>query len=329
MKTQLVLSVIGFGLWAGPVQGREPVRSITDLQGIEQKIQQVVEKVLPATVALESPAGASGSGVVVDKDGLILTAAHVIQGAEEMRVIFPDGKSAKGKVLGANFSKDLGMVRIIDKGDWPTVQRGDSDKLEIGDWVLALGHSAGYDPNRTPPVRFGQLVSRGPGNFFTTNCTLIGGDSGGPLFDLDGRLVGINSSIGTALRNNNHAAVVGFNEDWDKMLAGKQWGKLTMDPLDNPETPALGFTMRQIRRGGGVGVVAVAPRSPAAKAGLRAGDIVRSVDEKKVGSDIDLVMMLAKRKPGDLVTLEVDRDGEKIAVPATLARRGDFMETRE
>src|SRR5690606_1630477 len=135
----------------------------------------------------------------------------------EVLVVFPDGKQVSGEVVGANFSKDIVMVRITDEGEWPFVERGAPRQLPAGGWVVALGHSAGFDPGRTPPVRFGRVVSKGPGNYLTTDCTLIGGDSGGPLFDLEGKLVGINSSIGRSVQNNNHAGIDGFTEDWERL----------------------------------------------------------------------------------------------------------------
>ena len=110
---------------------------------------------------------------------------------------------------------------------------GASKPLEAGDWVIALGHSAGFDAGRTPPVRFGRVISKGPGNFLTTDCTLIGGDSGGPLFDLDGKIVGIHSSIGVSLTNNNHAGIDGFREDWDRIRRRRDLGRA----LDESRSP--------------------------------------------------------------------------------------------
>jgi serine protease Do len=199
---------------------------------LESRIEAVSQQVMPATVALISQkSGSSGSGVITTADGLILTAAHVVQGATELEVVFSDGKQVTGKVLGANFSKDIAMVQITTPGPWPCAEMGDSKSLTAGDWVLALGHSAGFDAARTPPVRFGRVISRGPGYFLTTDCTLIGGDSGGPLFDLDGKIIGINSSIGVSLTNNNHAGIDGFKQDWDRIKGGEAWGKLSIDPF--------------------------------------------------------------------------------------------------
>lgn len=328
MKKYGILQVIGISVaLLASAAAREPVRSLEDLKALEGKAEALVTRVMPATVALVSETtGASGSGVITSADGLILTAAHVTDGAAEMLVLFPNGKRTKAKVLGANYSKDIGMARIVDEGPWPFVKLGESKPLEAGDWVAALGHSEGFDPARTPPLRFGRVVSDGPGNFLTTDCTLIGGDSGGPLFDLEGRLVGINSSIGEAWTNNNHAGIDGFREDWDRLLAGEAWGELQLNPLANPERPAIGIEMGIERRDGGVPVAGVMPGSPAAKAGIRAGDIVRGVDGNRIRGGQALQLALAKFEAGDKVGLTVERGGKDVNLTLELARRDELFE---
>jgi serine protease Do len=266
--------------------------------------------------------------VIVSKDGLILTAAHVIQGMKNVDVYFPDGKKRVGKVLGANFSKDIGMVRMIDTGPWPFMEMGESKPLEAGDWLVALGHSAGFDPARTPPVRFGRVMSDGPGNYFTSDCTLIGGDSGGPLFNLDGKLVGINSSIGWSWKNNNHAGVDGFREDWDRLTAGETWGALQMNPLANPETPVLGIVMGMRDEGRGVRVQKVEPNSPAAAAGLRVGDMIVAVDQEPVLGGAELQQVLIKKEVGDLISLGLVRGSEKLKIDVELVKREDLFKIR-
>ena len=296
--------------------------SIDDVRKLEQKISAVSAKAMTCTVALIAEAsGSSGSGVISTPDGLILTAAHVIQGVEEVLVVFPDGKQVTGKVLGANLSKDIGLVKIVEAGPWPYMERGTSKPLEAGDWVIAMGHSAGFDPARTPPVRFGRVVSDGPGNFLTTDCTLIGGDSGGPLFDLDGKVVGINSSIGQSLKNNNHAGVDGFKEDWDRLLAGEVWGELQMNPFLNPERPVLGIGLGSPVRGGGVVVASVSKN--ASQAGLRPGDVIRSIDGNPVRDGGSLLVLLVKRQPGDKVKVGGVREGTPFEVEVTLLKQDE------
>jgi serine protease Do len=307
-----------------PVWSREPVGSIEDIRKLEGKIASVAEKAMKSTVALISEdSGASGSGVITSTDGLVLTAAHVIEGAEEVLVVFPDGKQVKGKVLGANLSKDIGMVQIEEKGPWPFMERGESKPLQAGDWVIAMGHSTGFDPSRTPPVRFGSVVSDGPGNFLTTDCTLIGGDSGGPLFDLNGKVVGINSSIGQALKNNNHAGVDGFKEDWDRLIAGEVWGRLQMDPMSNPERAVMGIELGAQVRGGGIIIASVSEH--ASKAGLRPGDLLESVEGKKVRDGRALQIYLAKKQAGDKVTIGIQRAGKPLELEVELIQQNKVL----
>jgi serine protease Do len=299
-----------------------PVRDLQALLEVEAKVQAVAEKRVPLTVALiAADASSSGSGVITNEEGLILTAAHVVQGSETMDVVFPDGKTVKGKVLGANYGKDLAMVKIEAEGKWPAAPRGASKTLEVGDWVVATGHAAGFDPARTPPVRFGRVVSKGPGNFFTTDCTLIGGDSGGPIFDLEGNIIGINSNIGQALKVNNHAGVDGFKEDWDKMLNGEQWGKLVLDPLQNEDMPVLGVAIDWSRAGLIVGEVSKG--SKATEAGIQPGDVIVSLEGQKIRNLDDLRNELLRKQVGDKVKLSILRDGKAMEKEVELVRRGD------
>ena len=213
------------------------------------------------------------------------------------------------------------MVQIIDQGPWPFAEMGSSKPLAAGDWVIAMGHSAGFDAARTPPVRFGHVVSEGPGNFLTTDCTLIGGDSGGPLFDLDGKIVGINSSIGVSLTNNNHAGIDGFKQDWENLRQGKSWGTLTLNPFANPEKPVLGIAMGEPQPGrmDGVPVAGVVPRSPSAAAGVRMGDLIQMIDGNVIPDAKKLLIVLAKRRPGDTVKLAILRDGKTLELQVVLA----------
>jgi serine protease Do len=299
-----------------------------DLAALEAKVKSVAQQTLPATVALVSEdTNSSGSGVIVSADGLILTAAHVVQGAKEMFVVFPDGEQITGKVLGANYSKDIAMVRAKVKGPFPFVKLGESKPLRAGDWLVALGHSTGFDATRTPPVRFGRVISRGPGNFLTTDCTLIGGDSGGPLFDLDGKLVGIHSSIGKDRENNNHAGIDGFKDDWKPLLDGKSWGALTLNPFANPEMPVLGIAMGMRPEMKGVMVDGVVDGSPAATAGLKIGDMIIALDGSKIDDGGELLQMLAKREAGDHVKLDVLRDEKTHSATVRLMRRNEIFES--
>lgn len=244
------------------------VSSMADLQ---KHVHEVASRVTAATVALVSDGGETGSGVIVSPRGLILTAAHVVGGDEIMRVVFADGRVVKGRVLGANFTRDAAMVQIMDGGNYPHVELGESDGLHVGDFVVALGHSKGFDPERRAPIRMGRLCTDGKQRFLISECTLIGGDSGGPLFDLSGKLVGIHSSIGPMLKINNHVPVSVFRRDWDKLLSGRHWGQLGLHPMADPESPVLGFAMMDVLGVDGVVVEDVVVNSPADTAGIQPG----------------------------------------------------------
>jgi len=304
-------------------------QDISQLKSLEQKVTGVVQKVLPATISLFSTKnGASGSGVVVSKDGLILTAGHVVRGSDEMTVIFPNGKQAQGKVLGANYTRDIAMVQITDPKPtfgWPHTSVGKAHKITTGDLVIALGHAGGYDPVRTPPVRFGRMIARGLDQFISTDCTLIGGDSGGPLFDLRGNIVGIHSSIGELLSSNNHASIEGILEDWDKLKKGDTWGTLGENSmLDNPDAPVIGI-ITGMPTDKGISIRRVFEGSPAGEGGLRAGDVISEIANKPTPDLRTLHIVIAQHRPGDIVKIRLARGNDFLTRNITLGRRGDIL----
>lgn len=308
------------------------VDKIEDLKSLQSKLKEVVKKTLPATVSVFSMKnGASGSGVIVSKDGLVLTAGHVVSGLEEVTLVFPHGKQARGKVLGANYTRDSAMIQIIDPKPpqgWPYAQPGQSGNLKSGDLVVALGHAGGYDPVRTPPVRFGRVLACGPDQFLTTDCALIGGDSGGPLFDLQGKVVGIHSSIGQSLNSNNHTGIDGFKQDWKKLKQGDTWGRLGSNSvLDSSDSPVLGIEAGGSARGGVI-VRHVFDGGPAAIAGLKSNDIIISLDERPVHNLRSLLVQTSRYKPGDRVKLRIARGADILERSVKLGRRGDIFRSR-
>jgi serine protease Do len=210
--------------------------ALDDLRALEKRVQAVVAKVTPSVVGLSAGPG-QGSGVIV-RDGLVLTAGHVSgQPDRDILITLPDGKKLKGKALGRNQSADSGMVRIADKGDWPAAEVGKSSDLKKGQWVVAIAHPGGFRVNRTPVVRLGRVLSA-DAFVIQTDCPLVGGDSGGPLFDLDGKVVGINSRIGTAMNQNFHVPADSFLASWSRLARGESWGTAIGEP--QPVTPTPG-----------------------------------------------------------------------------------------
>ena len=331
MNIRLVLTTCSIALiLISGLCAESPVQNIHDLKNLQAKIHKVVKKVQPATVSVFSPEnGASGSAVIVNSSGLILTAGHVVRGAEEMTVIFADGAQTKAKVLGANYTRDTAMLQITEPGPWPFARLGHSRNLNTGDLVIALGHAGGYDPVRSAPVRFGRIISTSNDGFFNTDCALIGGDSGGPLFDLDGRVIGIHSSIGYSIKINNHTGIDGFREDWTKLKSGETWGQLGGKSqlggrtMDNPNNPVIGI-LTALGENGGIAIQHIIKGGPAFKAGLLRGDIIRSINGKYIRNPRRLYAIIFQFKPGDTVNIQVIRDNKILTRRLTLGRRGDF-----
>ena len=304
--------------------------SIKELKEREKKVKEVVRKTMPATVAIDGVRNAaSGSGVIVSEDGLILTAAHVTDAAGELLIVtFPDGSTARAKSLGANSSRDAGMAQITDEGDWPFVKRASPESVELGEWVVALGHPGGYEARRTPPVRLGRVWTKGFLRMLGTDCTLVGGDSGGPLFDLDGKLIGIHSSIGGRLSENRHVPMDAFNDDWEAMLAGEKWGSqgVMMGRVD-PNRPALGVQLDR-ESTDGVRVAGLSEFSPAGDAGVEVGDVIRRIGNKKIADYDALVKRLERLKAGQKINVVVQRGDEEVEIEVKLTKLGRLLDRR-
>ncbi|MEM7387654.1 MAG: trypsin-like peptidase domain-containing protein [Verrucomicrobiota bacterium] len=324
------LGVLLLGLTLAPLSPAKEIRELDfkTLKSYEAKVQQLARDAIPATVAIlntEGPhRGASGSGVIVDRNGLILTAGHVIQGATELQVIFPDGRGVEAKALGYNLNRDVGMAQITDPGPFPFVKMGKSEDLEPLDIVIALGHAGGFDALRTPPIRIGRVYKTDiMGGFTLTDCTLIGGDSGGPLFDLNGELVGIHSSIGMDLSQNRHAQMDAFERDWDKLKSGNTWGRLgNMFSGDkNPDQPVLGVAMNR----DSLVIEDVAPGSPAQKADLQAGDRIVKFEGNRVKNYRHFLNMIGKSSTQDGVDLVVERNGKQLSQTVQLMTRAELF----
>jgi len=194
---------------------------VADLRAIEGHVTALAEKVLPCTVALQV-GGARASGVIVTEDGYVLTAAHVIgRPGRDVTITFSDGRTVQGKTLGLNPDVDGGLIRMNDEGPWPFAPIAPKDESpKRGDWCLAAGHPGGFQPSRTPPLRLGRVIASEPG-VIRTDCTISMGDSGGPLFDMHGRVIGIHSRIAEQTTMNLHVPAATYQEAWDVLKAGE------------------------------------------------------------------------------------------------------------
>lgn len=304
------------------------VGSLGDLRKLNKKLISISKPSAAATVSLVSNGGGgAGSGVIVSREGLILTAAHVVSSlADEVIVIFPDGRRVSAEKLGGDFDRDAAMVRITEEGEYPFVKVGQSSDLMRNEWCVAMGHPGGFDPMRSPPVRLGRVLSRG--QFITTDCAVVGGDSGGPLFDVKGEVIGIHSNIGADLTENRHVPIGVFLADWEAMVEGRRTGARFArgGQQVNPDRPVLGINLAGPAENGGVALDGVMENSPAEEAGLEAGDVVTSINGEEVNSPEELVRAVSKFKVGEDLKVSYRRNGEEKKVQVRLARLGDLME---
>lgn len=197
-----------------------PTTSLSELMSIQSKARKVAKQAQECTVGLVLN-NAMGSGVVISEDGYILTAAHVV-GAPDQEVIvkFPDGKEVRAISLGMHTTVDGALVKIITDGKWPFMPMIDRDEApEVGDWCVALGHPQGFRKERTPPVRLGRIIEF-TSKVIRSDCTITGGDSGGPLFNLQGQVIGVHSRIAEESTENFHVPAVAMLDAWDRMKEG-------------------------------------------------------------------------------------------------------------
>jgi len=299
---------------------------LEDLAYIQKRVTEVVKKVTPAVVGIQIGSSA-GSGVLISEDGFVLTAGHVSGDAnKDADIIMPSGKRLKAKTLGANKSIDSGLIKVNRGSELPFVDLGDSKNLTKGQWVVSIGHPGGYQPGRAPVVRVGRIITKNS-NVIQTDCTLVGGDSGGPLFDLEGRVVGIHSRIGNGLSLNYHVPADTYRETWDRLVSGEVWSD---NPLGNlfggggnrSRNPAwLGVGLNDPKPGeAGLPIVEVVPGSPAAAAGLQVGDRLLKLGGVPLAKADDFKEQMRGKRAGIEVGLTLIRKGEEIEKRVRLAR---------
>jgi serine protease Do len=286
--------------------------NVQDLKEIQHHVQGVLTKVMPLTVGLRI-GPSQGSGVLITKEGYILTAAHVSGKPDQaVEIILHDGRKVKGKTLGANQAIDSGLIKITDPGYWFHAEMAQTSELRRGQWVIALGHPLGYHEGRPPVARLGRLLEVEK-LYLRTDCPLVGGDSGGPLFDMHGRVVGIHSRIGSLLSANIHVPVDTYHETWDRLARGEIWGT---NLFDHGTDAYLGLRLDPAAR-----ITLVAPNSPAEKAGVRINDVMILFEGKKVSGSSDLETLLRDKQPGTEVTLQLRRGEALLNLKLVLAKR--------
>ncbi len=290
--------------------------TIDDLLAIQSQLQQVLPHSLEATVGV-LPSEGSGSGVIISEDGYVLTAGHVSgKPGTEVVIVMPDGRHLNAKSLGNIAFADAGLIKITDEGTYPYVEMGSPGETYPGDWCYALGHPGGIDEARGMVVRLGRIIRR-QSETIQTDCRLVGGDSGGPLFDMEGRVIGINSRIKADIEGNYHVTIRMFKRYWEEMREGKM--KTSKFTYRNPNRGYLGVATAGHARG--VQITVVLKDSPAYFAKLRAGDIVIAVDGREVTTTEHFSQLVGEHEAGDTVRLTVEDFDETREVEITVGER--------
>ncbi|HEY9071724.1 MAG TPA: Do family serine endopeptidase [Candidatus Ozemobacteraceae bacterium] len=267
----------------------------------------------------------AGSGVVFDANGTILTNNHVVKGASSITVKFHDGREARAKVVGQDPQSDLAVIRVNVDFPLQPATFADSDKVEVGQWCMAIGSPLGLEQSVTVGV-VSAVGRSGIGataieDFIQTDASINPGNSGGPLVDLDGRVIGINTLIFTA-----PGSGIGFAIP--SSMASRVATQIAK--TGSVERPYIGITMQAVTselaehyslpdKAGAV-VMETNPDAPAAKAGLKQMDIIRAIDGKEMKTTSDVQKYILSRNVGDTVNMEIRRNGAKQEIPVKLER---------
>ena len=271
--------------------------------------------------------GTLGSGFVVSEDGYVMTNNHVVDGADEIYVIFSDGREYKTKIVGRTPEIDIAILKIESTEKFKPIEFANSDETKIGQWAIAFGNPLGL--NNTMTVGVVSATGRSSlgiekvENFIQTDAAINQGNSGGPLIDINGRLIGINTAI---MSQSGGSVGIGF-------AIPANLAKNVKDSIISTgkyERPFIGIQLQDLtselakqfglKSTSGVLISTVEPNSPAQKAGLKNGDVIIKLDNKSINSSGSLVGQIAAKKVGDNVTLVVMRDKKEVSVKVTLAK---------
>jgi serine protease Do len=272
----------------------------------------------------DGPRRGAGTGFLVDADGYILTNHHVVDGAERIVVRLSDRRSLRARLVGSDPETDIALVKIDAPTPLPFAPLGDSDRLRVGEWVVAIGNPLAYEHTVTVGVVSfigRKLFDSSFDRYIQTDAAINLGNSGGPLINARGEVVGINAavssratSIGFAVPINQAVAIMPQLRDTGRVTRGYIGVKLRTVDAD------LQRSLRLPTAGGAL-VQDVAPNSPGERAGLRPYDVITSVDGAAVRGDDELIAAVAGMRPGSSTTLRLVRDGRVLTLPVKLAER--------
>ena len=296
------------------------------------------ERVVARTADLITTQRASGSGVIVDANGYIVTNAHVVRGAQRLRVELPvaggdsilarSSRTVSGKIVGVDLETDLAVIKV-DERSLPILEFGDSDDLKVGQLVLAFGSPLGLNNSVSLGVVSAvarQLEPESPMIYIQTDASINPGSSGGPLVDMRGRLVGINTLIVSQTGGNEGLGFAApsniVRTVYEQIRKTGQVRRGDIGVRTQTVTPVLASGLN-LSRDFGVVVADVVPDSAAARVGLRPGDLVLTLDGKPLENSRQFHVRLYRRLVGDVVTLGILRDDQTLEVPVAMTERRD------
>ena len=263
-----------------------------------------------------------GSGVLFDSEGLLLTNAHVVENADQLMVGLADGRRVPGRVVGKDTLTDLAVVRLEGKGPWPTASLGNSDRLQVGDWAIAVGNPFGLENTVTLGIvsnlnrNVSQLGISGKRlDLIQTDAAINPGNSGGPLLNADGEVIGINTLVRTGPGAGlgfaipiNRARVIA-QQLVETGRARHPMIGIGLSPVPSPKPGAAipsGAVIRSVQPGG-----------PAARAGLREEDVIVAIDGRPMADPAAVVSAIERRGIGDALTVTVRRGASTLDVSLT------------
>jgi serine protease Do len=278
----------------------------------------------PGPRDLETPRQGSGSGIIIDREGYILTNHHVIDAAARITVTLADGRVFRGEVVGTDPAIDVALLRIGGGHDLPSAPLGNSDELRVGEWVCAIGNPLGYVHSVTVGVVSfigRKLFDASLDDYIQTDAAINFGNSGGPLINARGEVIGINSAISS--RASNIGFAVPINQAVGILSQLKAHGRVSrgyMGVFLTDVTPALQRSLSLAVSRGAL-VQDVTTGSPADRAGLRAYDVILEVEGRDIEGNEALIRDISARQPGTVARLEVMRDTRRMTLPVKLAER--------
>lgn len=270
-----------------------------------------------------------GSGFVIDPAGYIVTNNHVIEGADDIEAIFPDGTKLKAKLIGTDTKTDLSVLKVEPKHPLTAVKFGDSSQMRIGDWVMAIGNPFGLGGSVTIGIvsARGRNINAGPyDNFIQTDAAINKGNSGGPLFNMKGEVIGINTAIispsggsigiGFAVPSELAEGVVAQLRNFGETRRG--WLGVRIQPVTDDVANSLGLSSAK-----GALVAGIIKGGPVDNGSVKAGDVILKFDGKEVDEMRDLLRIVAESAVGKEVDVVIYRDGKEQTVKVTLGRLED------